>query len=255
MVHDSAFLYISVLARALESKSIFNASAIDTLPKIVQTGLMFGGPFPFGVPVPDIDRTSYLLIAGANPAVSHGSLMTMPDAPGRLKRVISRGGKIVVIDPRRTETAKLASEHHFIRPGSDAAFLLAIVHTLFEERLAKLGAAENLVNGLEAVQTAVRDFAPENVASYCGIAPEVIRRLAREIASAESAACYGRLGTCVQEFGTLTSWGIDLINVVTGNLDRPGGAMFPSAAAPLTAIASSKPFEFARWKSRVSGHG
>src|SRR5215510_3106550 len=148
MVHDPAFLYAPVLARALGSRNVFNPAAIDTLPKEVQAGLMFGGPFPATIPVPDIDRTDYLLIVGANPAVSHGSLMTMPDAPGRLKGVVARGGKVVVIDPRRTETAKIANEHHFIRPGTDAAFLLALVHTLFEEGRVKLGAAAGHVGGL-----------------------------------------------------------------------------------------------------------
>ncbi|MET0154052.1 MAG: molybdopterin-dependent oxidoreductase [Candidatus Binatia bacterium] len=253
LVHDSAFLYYPVLVRALASRSVFNASAIDTLPKEVSTGLMFGGPFPEAVPVPDIDRTRYLLIVGANPIVSHGSLMTMPDAPRRLKAVIERGGKIVVIDPRRTETAKIASEHHFIRPGMDAAFLLALVHTLFEERLVDLGVAAGHVRDVDAVEDLVRELSPEAVAEHCGIAAWTIRAIARELAAAPSAACYGRLGTCVQEFGTLASWAVDLVNVLSGNLDRPGGAMFPTAAAPLGAIAKGKPFGFARWKSRVSG--
>src|SRR5262244_3397309 len=253
MVHDLAFLYAPVLARALGSRNVFNPAAIDTLPKEVQTGLMFGGPFPMGIPVPDIDRTHHRLLVGANPAVSHGSLMTMPNAPGRLKDVVKRGGKVVVIDPRRTETAKLASEHHFIRPGTDAAFLLALVHTLFEEKLVRLGAADGLVAGLDTVEVAAREFVPERVAAFCGIAATVIRRIAREFAAADAAACYGRLGTCVQEFGTLASWGVDLVNVLTGNLDRPGGAMFPMAAAPITGLFKSSPFTFGRWKSRVSG--
>src|SRR5215510_3462108 len=253
MVHDLAFLYAPVLARALGSRNVFNPAAIDTLPKEVQTGLMFGGPFPMGIPVPDIDRTHHLLIVGANPAVSHGSLMTMPNAPGRLKDVVKRGGKVVVIDPRRTETAKLASEHHFIRPGTDAAFLLALVHTLFEEKLVRLGAADGLVAGLDTVEAATREFAPERVTDFCAIPAMVIRRIAREFAAAEAAACYGRLGTCVQEFGTLASWGVDLVNVLSGNLDRPGGAMFPRPAAPLTGLLKPSPFAFGRWKSRVSG--
>jgi anaerobic selenocysteine-containing dehydrogenase len=255
VVHDlGALLYRPVLQRALASRSMFNASAIDTLPKIVQTGLMFGRHFPTAVPVPDIDRTHHLLIIGANPVVSHGSLMTMPDAPGRLKAVMERGGKLVVVDPRRTETAKIASEHHFIRPATDAAFLLALVHTLFAEDLVTLGAAEGLVGGLDTVRETVREFAPESVADYCGISADVIRRIAREMAAAESAACYGRLGTCVQEFGTLASWGCDLVNVLTGNLDRPGGVMFPTAAAPVdAALPKGKGFEIGRWKSRVSG--
>jgi len=255
VVHDlGALLYRVVFQRALGSRSMFNASAIDTLPKIVQTGLMFGRHFPTAVPVPDIDRTDYLLIIGANPVVSHGSLMTMPDAPGRLKAVIERGGKVVVIDPRRTETARLASEHHFIRPGTDAAFLLALVHTLFDEALVDLGVATGLVGGLETVRAAAREFAPEAVAEYCGIAAAEIRRLARELAAAQSAACYGRLGTCVQEFGTLASWGCDLVNILTGNLDRPGGVMFATPAAPIdAALPKGKGFEIGRWKSRVSG--
>jgi anaerobic selenocysteine-containing dehydrogenase len=253
IVHDLAFLYVPLLVRALASRSVFNSAAIDTLPKIVQTGLMFGGPFPAGVPVPDIDRTHYLLIIGANPVVSHGSLMTMPNAPGRLQAVMEHGGKVVVIDPRRTETAKMASEHHFIRPGTDAAFLLALVHTLCEEGLVELGAAAGLVHGLDTVAAVARQFAPEAVAEYCGIPAAVIRRIAREFAAAESAACYGRLGTCVQEFGTLASWGCDLVNILTGNLDRPGGVMFPTPAAPLTTLAQPRPFAFGRWQSRVSG--
>jgi anaerobic selenocysteine-containing dehydrogenase len=254
IVHDlGALIYRNVLNRALASKSVFNSAAIDTLPKIVQTGLMFGSPFPTTVPIPDIDRTSYLLIIGANPAISHGSLMTMPDAPGRLKAVMERGGRVVVIDPRRTETARIASEHNFIRPGTDASFLLAIVHTLFDERLVKLGAAEGMVAGLDAVETASQEFAPESVAGFCGIPAPVIRRIAREFAAAESAACYGRLGTCVQEFGTLASWGCDLVNLLTGNLDRPGGVMFTTPAAPINILGHGKGFRIGRWKSRVSG--
>lgn len=254
IVHDlGAFIYRLVLDRALASKSVFNSSAIDTLPKIVQTGLMFGGPFPTGVPVPDIDRTRYLLIVGANPAISHGSLMTMPDAPGRLKGVIERGGRVVVIDPRRTETARIASEHQFIRPGADAAFLLALVYTLVDEGLVELGAAEGLVVGLDAVKAASREFVPESVAGFCGIPASVIRRIAREFAAAESAACYGRLGTCVQEFGTLASWGCDLVNLLTGNLDRPGGVMFTTPAAPVSILGQGRGFRIGRWHSRVSG--
>lgn len=253
VVHDlGAVLYRPLLLRALGSRSLFNSAAIDTLPKIVSTGLMFGAPFPTAVPIPDIDRTDYLLVIGANPVVSHGSLMTMPDAPGRLKAVRERGGKLVVIDPRRSETAHIASEHHFIRPGSDAAFLLAIVHTLFAEGLVDLGEARGLVAGLDAVESVVAEFAPERVAGFCGIAAETTRRIARELAAAESAVCYGRLGTCVQEFGTLASWAIDLVNILSGNLDRPGGAMFTTPAAPLDA-AFTGGFSMGRWKSRVSG--
>jgi anaerobic selenocysteine-containing dehydrogenase len=177
----------------------------------------------------------------------------MPDAPGRLKAIIDRSGKVVVIDPRRTETAKIASEHHFIRPAADSAFLLAVVHTLFDEGLINLGAAVGMTNGAEEVETIARDFAPEAVAGFCGISAEAIRRIAREFAGAESAACYGRLGTCVQEFGLLATWGVDLLNVLTGNMDRPGGVMFTKAAASRAILGKGKPFEFGKWRSRVSG--
>jgi anaerobic selenocysteine-containing dehydrogenase len=255
VVHDlGAVLYRPVLQRALGTRSLFNSAAIDTLPKIVQTGLMFGRSFPLAVPVPDIDRTDYLLVIGANPVVSHGSLMTMPDAPGRLKAVTARGGKLVVVDPRRTETARIASEHHFIRPGGDAAFLLAVVHTLFEEGLVDLGAAAGRVAGLDVVEQVVRELSPERAAPACGIDADVIRRIARELSAAPSAACYGRLGTCVQEFGTLASWACDLVNILTGNLDRPGGVMFARPAAPIDAAFPREPgFEIGRWHSRVSG--
>jgi anaerobic selenocysteine-containing dehydrogenase len=253
VVHDFAYLYADVLGRALPGRTFFNPAAVDQLPKIISTGLMFGGPFPAACPIPDIDRTGHLLIVGANPAISHGSLMTMPDAPGRIKRVVERGGKVVVIDPRRTETAKLASEHHFIRPGTDAAFLLAIVHTLFEENLVRLGAASSMVNGLDVVESIARDFVPEAVADFCGIPAATIRRIAREFSRSESAACYGRLGTCTQEFGTLSSWAVDLVNVLTGNLDREGGVMFTEAAASRAILSKGKPFQFARFRSRVSG--
>ena len=257
MAHDFALLYADVLGRALPGRAVFNSAAVDHLPKVIATSLMLGGPWPVTRPVADIDRTQYFLVMGANPMISHGSLMTMPDAPGRLKAIIERGGKIVVIDPRRTETAKIASEHHFIRPGTDAAFLLALVHTLFDEGLVKLGAAAGITNGVESVETIAHDFAPGLVADFCGISADVIRRIAREFAAARSAACYGRLGTCVQEFGLLATWGVDLLNILTGNLDRSGGAMFTNAAASRVIAGNrfgkGKPFKFGRWKSRVSG--
>jgi anaerobic selenocysteine-containing dehydrogenase len=179
--------------------------------------------------------------------------MTMSDAPGRLKSVVARGGRVVVIDPRRTETARLASEQHFIRPGTDAAFLLAMVHTLLDEGLTRLGGAAELVNGFDTVQRIARDFAPEAVADYCGISAAQIRRITREFSAADSAACYGLLGTCVQSFGTLASWGVELMNILTGNLDSAGGVMFPRAAAPVTALASTRPFALDKPRSRVSG--
>jgi anaerobic selenocysteine-containing dehydrogenase len=252
-VHDfAAALGTNVLQRALGSKHVFSAGALDTWPRFVQAGSMYGGPLR--CPVPDLERTAYLLVVGANPLVSNGSLMTVPDVRRRLAELRARGGKLVVVDPRRSETAAVADEHHFVVPGSDAAWLLAMVHVLFAEGRVRLGRCEGLGNGLEAVERAAAAFAPERVAGRCGIAAETIRRLARELAEAPSAVAYGRMGTCVQRFGTLASWALDLLCILTGNLDRPGGAMFPSAAAPLHfAFEPDGPVRFGRWQSRVGG--
>jgi anaerobic selenocysteine-containing dehydrogenase len=227
-------LYAPVLLRALGSRNVFSASTVDQMPKQVAAGLMFGTVL--SIPVPDIDRTDYLLMLGANPFVSNGSLMTAPDLPGRLRAIKKRGGKVVVIDPRRTRTASEATEHHFIRPGSDAFFLFGIVHTLFEERLVRLGRLAEHTSGVEQIEESARDFAPESVESRCGIEATVIRRLARELARSERAAVYGRIGTCTQEFGTLNSWLVDVVNVLTGHLDQAGGAMFnkPASGGPTT---------------------
>lgn len=214
------------------------------MPKQVASGLMFGDPLT--VPVPDLDRTDHLLMLGANPLESNGSLCTAPDYPGRLKALRQRGGRLVVVDPRRTRTAKLADEHLFIRPGSDAYLLFAIVHTLFAENLT---AVRVEAEGIEEVRTAATAFPPERVAERTGIPAETIVRLARELAAAPTAAVYARIGTCTAEFGTLTQWLVDVLNVLTGNLDRPGGAMFATAAA--LGIVRTRPFRLGRWTSRV----
>ncbi len=222
-------LYAQVLLRALGTRNVFSASTVDQMPKQVAAGLMFGTVL--SIPVPDLDRTDYLLILGANPFVSNGSLMTVPDVPGRLRAIRRRGGKVVVIDPRRTRTAAEASAHHFIRPGTDACLLFGIVHTLFAEGLVRLGPLAPHVAGVEQVEALARPFTPEAVAPCCGIDAEVIRRLARELAGASRAAVYARIGTCTQEFGTLASWLVDVVNVLTGQLDQVGGAMFTKAAS------------------------
>src|SRR5438309_8118943 len=179
-------LYAQVLLRALGTRNVYSASTVDQMPKQVSAGLMFGTLL--SIPVPDLDRTDYLLILGANPFVSNGSLMTAPDVPGRLRAIRRRGGKVVVIDPRRTRTAAEATEHHFIRPGTDAYFLFGIVHTLFGERLVRLGRLAGHAAGVEQVEALARPFAPEAVAGRCGIDAATIRRLARELARAERAA-------------------------------------------------------------------
>ena len=194
---------------------------------------------------------------GANPVVSNGSLMTAPGMPKRLRALRARGGKLVVVDPRRTETARIADEHLSIRPGTDALFLFALVHVLFEEGLVRLGRLETMVQGRR--RSCVRSPAvlhPRSWRTRVGIDAPTLRRIARELAAAPSAACYGRIGTCTQEFGTLASWLIDVVNVLTGNLDRPGGAMFSAPAASFKYGETSRQgrrLPYGRWKSRVRG--
>jgi anaerobic selenocysteine-containing dehydrogenase len=253
----SLMLYLRVFLTALGSHSFYTASSVDQMPKQVSGALLFGTGGH--LPVPDVDRTDYLLMLGANPYVSNGSLLTAPDMPGRLRALRRRGGKLVVIDPRRSQTAKHADEHHFIRPGTDAFFLLGMVHTLFDEELVSPGRLQPHLSGVDAVRALARDFPPERVAAQCGIDAANIRRLTRELAAAPAAAVYGRIGTCTQEFGTLSSWLVDVVNVLTGNLDRAGGAMFtlPAIGGPTTRGAAGKGrgANFGRWTSRVRGLG
>ncbi|HLK43908.1 MAG TPA: molybdopterin-dependent oxidoreductase [Thermoleophilia bacterium] len=217
------------IIRALGTKNLFTASTVDQMPKHVSAGLMFG--HPISIPIPDVDRTDYLLMLGANPFASNGSLFTAPDLPGRLRALRARGGKLVVVDPRRTKTAEEADEHLAIRPGTDALFLLALANVIVDEDLVDLGAAAPWVDGLDAVTGVAALYPPARVADVCGIDAVTIRRIAHELAGAPSAAVYGRIGTCTQEFGTLASWLVDVLNVLTGNLDRRGGALFPRPVA------------------------
>src|SRR5437588_2240433 len=251
----ASLLYLPVLLHAAGTHNIFTASTVDQMPKHVAAGQMFGTLF--SIPVPDLERTEYLLLLGANPLVSNGSLMTAPDMRGRLRRLRQRGGKVMVIDPYRTRTAQEADEHHFIRPGHDAHFLFALVHTLFAEGLVAPGKLAEHIAGLEQVRVLAESFTPERGAAACGIAASAIRSIARELAATPRAAVYGRIGTCTQAFGTLVSWLVDVLNVLTGNLDREGGAMFPQAAAGARNATGTpgrgRGVRFGRWKSRVRG--
>ncbi|MDV6011160.1 molybdopterin-dependent oxidoreductase [Haloechinothrix sp. LS1_15] len=249
-VHNiSTALYGPPLYRALGTKNFYTAGTVDQIPKHFSSGYLFGNAFT--IPVPDIDRTQHLLVLGANPLVSNGSLMTAPDVRRRLRGIRERGGKLVVIDPRRTRTAAVADEHHTIRPGTDALLLFALANVLFDEGLARPGALAAHTSGLDEVRELAAPFTPEAVAGPTGIDAGEIRRMARELARAECAAVYGRIGTTTQAFGTLASWLVDVLNVLTGNLDRPGGAMFTAPAAALPA--SSRPFRHGRWHTRVRG--
>ncbi|WP_420907473.1 molybdopterin oxidoreductase family protein [Streptomyces scabichelini] len=254
-VHTMAgALYPPVLLTALGTRSIFTASTIDQMPKHVSSGLLFGDAL--AIPVPDLDRTDHLLLIGANPLESNGSLCTAPDFPGKLRALKARGGTLTVIDPRRTRTAKLADRHVPIRPGTDALLLAAMAYVLFEEKLTFLGELAPLVQGLDELPDALRDFTPEAAAEACDIDAGTIRTLARELAAAPTAAVYGRIGSCTVEHGTLASWLVDVLNILTGNLDRPGGALFPQAATDKTPrpVGPGRGFALGRWHSRVSRH-
>ena len=242
-----------MLIRALGSRWRFSATSVDQLPKMMSSCLLFGSPGAFAIP--DVDRTDFLLVLGANPLVSNGSLVTAPDMRGRLRRIHERGGRIVVVDPRRSETAAIADRHLAIRPGSDAFLLLAMVNVLFDEELVDCGRATDFVSGVDALRDKARSFPPERVREVTGIDPSTIRELTRELAAASSAAVYGRVGTCTQEFGTLASWLVDVLNILTGNLDREGGVMFPwpahASANPAPGRRGRVPY--GRWHSRVRG--
>ncbi len=251
----SLLAYTPRLVKALGSRNVFSASTLDQMPKQLSAGLMFG--HWLSIPLPDIERCDYLLILGANPMVSNGSLWTVPDYRGKAKAMRARGGRIVVVDPRRSETAAAADEHLPIRPGGDTLLLAGIAHTLFDEGLVNLGRLAPHVNGLDEARAAVAPFPPEATAAGCGIPAETQRRLARDLAEAKRAAVYGRIGTCTTRFGTVNSWLVDLLNVLTGHLDREGGAMFAKAAAfaPNTQgkPGNGKGVTTGRRQSRVSG--
>jgi anaerobic selenocysteine-containing dehydrogenase len=249
----SAALYGRVLYKAMGTKNFYTAGSVDQVPKHFSAGYMFGDGL--SIPIPDIDRTRHLLILGANPLVSNGSLMTAADARGRLRKIRERGGKIVVVDPRRTRTTEAADEHHAIRPGTDALLLFAMINVLFAEDRVTLGRLADHVNGLDDVRELAKDFTPEAVAPLTGLEAAEIRRMALELADAECATVYGRIGTTAQTFGTVASWLVDVLNALTGNLDRAGGAMFTLAAAgqATSSGARRKPFRTGRWKTRVRG--
>ena len=249
----SGLLYVPMYVQALDSERLFSAATMDQLPKNLSSRLLFGDAW--AIPIPDVDRTQFLLALGGNPMISQGSLMSAPNVKQRLDALRARGGRLVVVDPRRTETAARADRHWFIRPGTDAFFLFALIHVLFAENRVDLGRLAVFTDGIAALRALAESFTPEAVAPVTGIEADAIRALAREFSDAPSAACYGRVGTCTQRFGTLSSWLVDVVNVLTGNLDRPGGAMFPRPATGQTEphVWDGAPLPYARWRSRVRG--
>ena len=243
MTHQSA------LFTHIRSNNRFSATSVDQLPHHLVSMWLYGHKLMF--PIPDIDRSDYFLMLGANPIASNGSIWTVPDVKKRIKDFKKRGGKLVVIDPRKTETAELASEHHFITPGTDATLLLAILYTLFAENLVDPGKLTEFVSGLDAVQAAGSQFTPEAVAGHCGIDAEAIKTMARDMAAAQAGICYGRMGVSTQEFDTLCQWAIQIINIATGNLDKPGGSLFTRPA--FDNVGNTGRGGFARHHSRVRG--
>ena len=243
-------LALRPLIKAMGTQNVFSASSVDQLPKHVSAGLMFG--HPLSIPVPDLDRTDYLLMLGANPYESNGSLCTAPDFPGRLERLQRRGGKFVVVDPRRTKTAAKADRWIAINPGADAAFLLAILNAILEEGPVLADHLRDRVEGLEVLPELVATFTPEATARFTGVDAAVTRAVAKELTKARRAAVYGRIGTHTVAFGTTASWAVDVLNVITGNLDRAGGAMFPYPSH-IGSQRATRPFVMGRWHGRVSG--
>ena len=237
------------LFRHIRTRNRFSATSVDQLPHHLVSLWCFGHMLLH--PIPDVDRTHYFLMLGANPLASNGSIWTVPDVRQRLKDLKRRGGKLVVVDPRRTETAELASEHLFIRPGSDAALLLAMIHVLFRDDLAAPGPLAAFTDGLEEVATAVIGLTPDWAAPLTGIAADDMVRIAHELAEAEAGICYGRMGVSTQAYGALCQWAIQVINVATGHLDKPGGSLFTRPA--MDQVVNTNPGGFGRFASRGRG--
>ena len=248
-VHNFGTLLSSgEILKALKTRNSFSATSVDQLPHHFAAWTMFGHPLL--MPIPDIDRTRHFLILGANPLASNGSLMTAPDIINRLEAVKKRGGKIILIDPRQTETARVADEHHFIKPAADVYFLLALINVLFAETSVNLGRLSEFTDGVDVLREVSKTFAPEKVENLTGISASEIRRIGHEFAESERAVCYGRMGVSTQEFGSLCHWLINSINILTGNFDRAGGAMFTSPAFDVLAAGKGGQI-FNRWQSRV----
>lgn len=234
-VHNhGAMISLLPFLKAVGTRNRFSATSNDQLPHMLASLEMFGHQALF--PIPDLDRTDLFICLGSNPMASNGSLMSVPDFKGRLKDLRKRGGRLIVIDPRRTETADIADQFHFIRPGSDALLLISMIHTLFDEELVDMGAAGNWCNDLDLIRLASLPFSPEQTHAHTGIPAPAIRELARALATTERAVLHGRMGTSTQSFGGMSTWLIYVLNILTGKLDRAGGLMFTQPAVDLVAL-------------------
>ncbi len=251
-VHNSGTLLSSGgFLRAFNTKNRFSATSVDQLPHHRAAVEMFGHPML--VPIPDVDRTDYFLVMGANPLASNGSIMTAPGMRSRMQAVEERGGRVVVIDPRRTETAEFADEHYSIRPGTDALLLLAMIDAIFTSGDVRLGRVGAFTDGVDALREAAHAFPASRVDGRIGIDDVDIIRVALDFASAERAVAYGRIGLSTQPFGGVCQWLINALNAITGNLDEPGGMMWPRPAYDLLQNAKRGKRYSGRWRSRVRG--
>jgi anaerobic selenocysteine-containing dehydrogenase len=249
--HDyGAALSAPLFGALLRTKNRFDANSQDANPKLFASLRMFGELT--SLTVPDVDRTDFFLILGANPAASNGSLMSLGDARRRIHGIRERGGRVVLVDPRRSETAAWADEHHPIRPGGDAALLAAMLHVVFAEGLGDDRRASEMATGISTLAAAVQTFSPERVAGAIGLDAAVVRDLARRFATARTAVAYGRIGLCQSLFGPVAIWLTEALNVITGNFDRPGGSMFTKPAVDITRVAQIVGLNGAgRFRSRV----
>ncbi len=251
-VHNiGLMLFGAPFLQSLGSNQKYTATSVDQLPHHFASLHMFGHYLMF--PIPDIDRTDFMLIMGGNPAVSNGSIMTAPDFSNRLKAIKKRGGKVVVVDPRFTETAKIADQHYYIQPGKDALLLLALIHVVFKENLATLGHLASHTKGVETIKYIVKNYKPKNIAAIIGFTSEEIQQLARDFATSKTAVCYGRLGLSTQEFGGICQWLVNVLNCITGNLDIEGGALFTKPAIDIVGMSkmTGKTGSFNTQKTRV----
>jgi len=253
-VHNLGLLtYGQLFLRKLGTRNAYSSTSLDQLPHMLAALTMFGDQLL--MPVPDLDRTDCFVALGANPLASNGSLMTAPDVKGRLKALRARGGQLIVLDPRRTETAVLASAHHFIRPGTDALFLLSLLHVLFAEQLARPGRLARFTDGLDTLAAIAAQYPPARTAATTGLDTAAVTAIARALAAAKHPVVYGRLGVCTQAFGGLAAWLCYAVNVVMGALDAEGGLMFTTPAIDTLPLARTLGFDggFDRWRSRVRG--
>jgi anaerobic selenocysteine-containing dehydrogenase len=248
-VHNlGAMLGVGDFIRAFRTQNLYSATSVDQLPHMVASWAMFGHQFL--MPVPDVDRTQLFVCIGGNPVASAGSIMGAPGFEKRIDALRARGGRFVVVDPRRTESAAIADEYLGIRPGTDVYLLLALLHEVFRHGRVELAHLAPHVDGLDALRDAVLGFAPAQLAARTTLPQSRIVALAHALMTEPRALVYGRVGACTQEFGGLTLWLIYCLNAVTGHLDREGGMMFAEPAVDLTRAYGSRG-HYGKFHSRV----